>query len=254
MLARQHRQQRYPARLQPVPCAIPACPNRAGDKAGDRGHLCPRHRKHKARTGSPIHPGLTVEARRPAVKAIGRIIRQQLKRQDLNTKMMVHELTRLLHDLPPGLPRLNELRGRTPFVKAQTILFHLNRQRWTTLRNPRTRTPKTERTFAIRLLSLCMASELLAPPVCGAPMYVKTQVCQGLYAELWLRKLQVFEVENGRGGVTRTVIYNHRPSSIQSAWTVRRLYEMLSPCYLDWYARHEDQIREAIPASTYTPQ
>lgn len=246
MLARQRRQQRYPKRPPQVPCDVPACPNRAVDRAS----LCPLHAKRKQRTGSALHHGLTLEQRRPLVKAIGRMIRQQLKRDDFNSVMMLHELLRIIHDLPSGLPRLNEFRYKTPRVKAQAILYHLNRQRWASIKHPTTRTPTTERTFAIRLLSLCMASELLAPSVCAAPLYVQTQVCQGLYAQLWKRKLQVFEVENGRGGIVRTVIYNKRPS-LQSSWTVRRLYEMVSPCYLDWYWGHVKDIKTLIPASEY---
>jgi hypothetical protein len=199
-----------------------------------------------------MHHGLSIEERRPVVKALARLIRQQLNNDDFNTAMMLTELLRLLHDLPSGLPRLNALRGRAPLVKAQAILSQLNRQRWASIKHPTTRTPQTERTWAIRLLALCMSSELLAPAVCSSSQFVSTQVCQGLYAELWRRELKVYMVENGRGGVVRTVVYNKRPSSLQSRWTVQRMYEMVSPCYRDWYRAHVEEIKTLIPASEYT--
>lgn len=236
-----HRSTRHKA------CAVPVC----GNKANERASLCSRHEKRQQRTGSALHHGLSLEQRRPVVKAIGRVIRQQLKRDDFNTFMLVHEMLQLLHNLPSGLPRLNQLRSRTPLVKAQTVLYHVNRQRWISKVHPRKRTPKTERTWAIRLLALCMSSELLAPTVCSAPRYRKTQVCQGVYAQLWKKEPKRYEVDNGRGGVTRTIVWNARPSSLQSRWTVQRMYEMLSPCYRDWYRANELNIKRAIPASEY---
>lgn len=247
MLARHRRQQRYPRRLPPVPCSIQACP----DRAEDRATLCPRHRKHRARTGSPVHPGLTIEQRQPVVRAIGRTIRQAIKRNDLNTEMMVHELTQLIHALPSGLPRLNGLRYRSPLVKAQAILFHVNRQHWAHTQ-ARKKTPRTEQTWMIQLLAWCMASELLAPAVCSAPMYVRTQVSQGLYSRLWRYEPKNYEVENGRGGMVRTVVYNKRPGSLQSKWTARRLYELVEPCYREWFRAHIDELKTAVPANMYT--
>lgn len=229
------------------PCAVPAC----GNKAIERATLCSLHDKRKQRTGSALHHGLSIEERRPVVRAIGRVIRQQLKCDDLNTVMMLHALLQLIHDLPSGLPRLNELRYRTPLVKAQAILFHVNRQHWAHT-HARKKTPRTERTWIIQLLAWCMASELLAPSICSAPLYVQTQVIQGLYSRLWRYEPKNYEVENGRGGVVRTVVYNRRPSSLQSRWTVQRMYEMVSPCYLDWYRAHVEEIKTLIPASEYT--
>jgi hypothetical protein len=230
------------------PCPVPGCV----DRDVDRAVHCPRHAKQQARTGSALHHGLTLDQRRPVVKVIGLLIRRELRAHDLQTEMMVNELRQLLQNLPSGLPRLNELRGRRPLVKAQAVLYHVNRQRWVDRCITRIRTAKTEQTWAIRLLALCMSSELLAPSVCSAPRYVQTQVSQGVYAQLWPKEPKRYVVDDGRGGVTRTVIWNARPSSLQSRWTAQRLYELMSPCYLTWYRAHVDEIKTAIPASEYT--
>jgi len=220
----QHRQQQK--RCIVIKCASPRLPF---------GSLCRKHHKHETRTGSAFHDALSQKECRLYRNRIQSKMHQLLRKRDESTTFMVRAIIRLLRGLPNNMPRLNDIgRSHCPQIKAQAILFHADRQRYL---KRRSRTTKTEKRFAVLLLATMMAAELAAGRVTDRPMYRATQVCHAIRLLIWKREHKVYELDNGRGGVTCHVMYSYRPA-LQSKAVVRKLYAMVEPIYRFWLRDH----------------
>jgi len=175
-------------------------------------------------------PNIKHKARTPWLRATQMYVHRLIRKNDFDTKLMLHELTGITSALP-ARPQ-HSVRGLTPRQRAETILANIIRQRRFTA-------------YHILIAALAVEVQIYHDPASPAPhsdtRFRYLQVARAVF-HLLKSDIKVYERESLRrpGVILKDKV--KRRMYLQSRWVSQRLWEVIEPCYRYFLADHHRHI------------